>query len=158
MSEGVEWALHSCLNLAWAEGQAVTAGKLAAFYDLPPAYLNRQLQALVRAGILTSTSGPRGGFRLARGLERITLLDVVVAIEGEQEAFRCRQIMRDGPGGRSDVDYRRHCLVSQGMRRAELAWRRELAAQTLADIRDAVESKHPDAPRLARNRLASPAR
>ncbi|MGW0665096.1 RrF2 family transcriptional regulator [Streptodolium elevatio] len=157
MSEGVEWALHSCLNLAWADGRAVTAGKLAAFYDLPAAYLNRQLQALARAGIVTSTSGPRGGFRLARDPARITLLDVVVAIEGEQEAFRCRQIMRDGPGGRSDVDYRRHCLVSQAMSRADLAWRRELAAQTLADIGAAVERKHPGAPRAARNRLDLPA-
>ncbi|MBC3983213.1 Rrf2 family transcriptional regulator [Streptomyces sp. AC563] len=158
MSEGVEWALHSCLNLAWAEHQAVTARKLAAFYDLPPAYLNRQLQALARAGIVASTSGPRGGFRLARAPEEITLLDVVVAIEGGRDAFRCQQIMRDGPGGRSDVDYRRHCLVSQAMSRAELAWRRELAAQTLADIRDSVEEKHPDAPRMARNRLAQPVR
>jgi len=158
MSEGVEWALHSCLNLAWAEHQAVTARKLAAFFDLPPAYLNRQLQALARAGIVTSTSGPRGGFRLGREPEGITLLDVVVAIEGEQDAFRCQQIMRDGPGGRADVDYRQHCLVSQAMRRAELAWRRELAAQTLADIKDAVESKHPDAPRMARNRLTRPTR
>ncbi|WP_435812447.1 RrF2 family transcriptional regulator [Streptomyces smyrnaeus] len=158
MSEGVEWALHSCLNLAWAEQQAVPARKLAAFYDLPPAYLNRQLQALARAGIVISTSGPRGGFRLARSPEQITLLDVVVAIEGEQDAFRCQQIMRDGPGGRSDVDYRKHCLVSQAMRRAELAWRRELAAQTLADIKDSVESRHPNAPRVARNQLETPAR
>ncbi|MFI8849253.1 Rrf2 family transcriptional regulator [Streptomyces sp. 891-h] len=158
MSEGVEWVLHSCLNLAWAEGRAVPAGKLAAFYDLPPAYLNRQLQALARAGIVASTSGPRGGFRLARDPAKVTLLDVVVAIEGEQPAFRCQQIMRDGPGGRSDVDYRSRCLVSQAMSRAELAWRRELAGQTLADIKNAVESKHPDAPRVARNRLTQSGR
>src|SRR4051812_21587601 len=83
MSEGVEWALHSCLNLAWVEpGEAMTAARLAAFYELPTAYLNKQLQALARAGIVTSTPGPRGGFRLARPPERITLLDVVTAIEG----------------------------------------------------------------------------
>ena len=64
-SQGVEWALHACLNLSWLDAPAPT-GTLAAFYDLPPAYLNKQLQALVRAGILTSTPGPRGGFQLAR--------------------------------------------------------------------------------------------
>jgi hypothetical protein len=32
------------------------------------------------------------------------------------------------------------------MSRAELAWRRELAEQTLADIRAAVERKFPDTP------------
>ena len=66
MNEGVEWALHSCVNLCFIPGEAVTAKRLAAFYNLPTAYLNKQLQALTRAGILTSTSGPKGGFQLAR--------------------------------------------------------------------------------------------
>ncbi|MFD5320422.1 RrF2 family transcriptional regulator [Streptomyces sp. NPDC127098] len=156
MSEGVEWALHSCLNLAWAEpGEAMTAKRLAAFYDLPPAYLNKQLQALARAGIVTSTPGPRGGFRLARELEQITLLDVVTAIEGPGEAFRCEQVLRKGPDGREDVDYRLTCAVSQSMRRAELAWRRELAGQTLADIRATVERRHPRTPQRTRDWFAS---
>lgn len=60
MNEGVEWALHSCVNLCFIPGEAVTAKRLAAFYNLPTAYLNKQLQALSRAGILTSTSGPKG--------------------------------------------------------------------------------------------------
>ncbi|NED55319.1 Rrf2 family transcriptional regulator, partial [Micromonospora aurantiaca] len=51
MNEGVEWAIHSCLNLTWLEpGEAVTAARLAAYYELPAAYLNKQLQALARAG------------------------------------------------------------------------------------------------------------
>lgn len=156
MSEGVEWALHSCLNLTWVEsGRAVPAIKLAAFYELPAAYLNKQLQALTRAGILTSTSGPRGGFRLAREPEAITLLDVVTAIEGPDEAFRCDEILRQGPGGTAETDYRQTCLISQGMRRADLAWRRELAAQTLADIKSTVERQFPAAPQNTRNRLAA---
>lgn len=155
MNEGVEWALHTCLNLSWAEpGEAVPAARLAAFYKLPAAYLNKQLQALARAGILTSTSGPRGGFRLARPPERITLLDVVVAIEGPQEAFRCEQILREGPGADPRTDYREHCVLSQAMRRAELAWRRELASRTLADIRASVEDLNPAAGDLTRGRLA----
>ncbi|MFC8617869.1 RrF2 family transcriptional regulator [Micromonospora purpureochromogenes] len=157
MAEGVEWALHSCLNMTWLEpGRAVSAARLAAFYGLPTAYLNKQLQALVRAGILRSVSGPRGGFRLARAAEEITLLDVVTAIEGAEEAFRCAQILRQGPGGRADVDYRQACLISQAMRRADLAWRRELAGQTLAQLREAVGDRYPDTPRNTRERLVAP--
>lgn len=147
MSEGVEWALHSCLNLSWAaDGRGVPAKKLAGLYGLPTAYLNKQLQALARAGILTSTSGPKGGFRLARPLEEITLLDVVVAIEGPDDAFRCDQILRNGPGGQPDVDYRQHCVLAQAMSRADLAWRKELAAQTLAEIQSVVQGRFPKAP------------
>ncbi|MFI0980750.1 RrF2 family transcriptional regulator [Streptomyces sp. NPDC021093] len=157
MSEGVEWALHSCLSLTWAEqGEAVTAAKLAALYELPTAYLNKQLQALVRAGILISSSGPRGGFKLACDPGQVTVLDVVTAIEGRQEAFRCQEIARKGPGGRANVNYREACVASQAMRRAEMAWRRELAAQTLADLKGQVESRQPRTPELTRQQLAKP--
>ena len=157
MSEGVEWAIHSCVNLSWLEpDEAVTAARLAAFYELPAAYLNKQLQALTRAGILTSTPGPRGGFRLARSPGDISLLDVVTAIEGGEEAFRCEQIVARGPGEHEGVDYRRSCFVSQAMRRAEMAWRRELAAQTIADLRSTVERRLPSAPGETRTWFANP--
>src|SRR5437879_3327450 len=102
MGEGVEWAAHSCLLLAWAGGDAVPAARLASYHRLPPAYLNKQLQALARAGILSSVSGPRGGFRLARPPDQITLWDVVAAVEGLEETFRCTEI-RTRTGGRSQT-------------------------------------------------------
>jgi Rrf2 family protein len=153
LNQGVEWALHTCLNLGWIEvdgGQAATTARLAAFYDLPPAYLNKQLQALVRAGILTSTTGPRGGFRLAKNLEQISFLDVVVAVEGRTEAFECARILKDGPGGDPGTDYRATCLVSQTMTEADLAWRNVLAGETLADLRARVERTYPQTPRSTR--------
>ncbi|GAA3389277.1 Rrf2 family transcriptional regulator [Cryptosporangium minutisporangium] len=156
MSEGVEWALHSCLNLSWLPpGQAIPTAKLAAFYSLPAAYLNKQLQALGRAGIVSSISGPRGGFQLARNPEHITLLDVVVAIEGPDEAFRCDQLLKQGPGADPDVDYRQACLISQAMRRADLAWRRTLAEQTLADLKTDVERQYPASESNTLNRFAA---
>ncbi|WP_433718406.1 RrF2 family transcriptional regulator [Actinoplanes sp. CA-051413] len=153
MSQGVEWALHTCLNLSWLD-TPVPTGTLAAFYELPPAYLNKQLQALVRAGILTSVSGPRGGFRLARDPDAVSLLDIVAAIEGPEELFRCDQILRKGPGVHTGVDYRQSCTLAQAMRGAELAWRRELAGRTVADIRADVERLHPDSPADTRARIA----
>jgi Rrf2 family protein len=153
MNAGVEWALHTCLNLSWIEeesAEGAPAARLAAFYNLPPAYLGKQLQALVKAGILTSTSGPRGGFRLARRLEDVTVLDVVTAIEGRTSAFECAQILRDGPGADPAVDYRSACVISQSMSRADLAWRRELAGETLADIRRRVLELAPNSPQQTR--------
>lgn len=146
LNEGVEWGLHTCVNLSWLPGEAVPAKKLAAFYDLPTAYLNKQLQALTRAGILSSAPGPKGGFQLARATARISLLDVVVAIDGPEEAFRCAQILKAGPGADPREDYRRTCLVAQAMRRAELTYRRELARQTIADVVADVERTFPTAP------------
>lgn len=156
LSQGVEWALHTCLNLGWTEVDgAATASRLAAFYDLPPAYLNKQLQSLAKAGILASTPGPRGGFRLARRLEDISVLDVVVAIEGRGELFECAQLLREGPGGDPGKDYRDSCEIAGVMSRADLAWRRELAGETLAAIRDRVEATHPGTPGRTRDWLTN---
>jgi DNA-binding IscR family transcriptional regulator len=71
------------------------------------------------------------------------LLDVVVAIEGPDEAFRCEQLLKRRPGADPKVDYRQACLISQAMRRADLAWRRELAQKTLLDLRADVERQYP---------------
>ncbi|MET7277805.1 Rrf2 family transcriptional regulator [Kribbella sp. NPDC005582] len=155
MNEGVEWAMHSCVNLSWMPGQAVTAKRLAAFYDLPTAYLNKQLQALARAGIVSSISGPKGGFQLARDPRKITLLDIVVAIDGADDAFRCTEILKAGPGASPKADYVKTCQISRAMRAAELTYRRELAGQTIADIADRVLAEHPDAPDNTRSHFAN---
>ncbi|MEV7507383.1 RrF2 family transcriptional regulator [Streptomyces sp. NPDC090085] len=164
MSEGVEWALHSCVNLAWSgPGRAVSAARLAAWHDLPAAYLNKQLQALARAGILTSSPGPRGGFRLARPLAAISLMDVVAAVEGPEAAFRCTEIRRQGPGGGDrEADAApaagagaADCAIAHAMTRAELAWRRALAEQDLDGIRQQAERQAPGAPDRLRAWLAA---
>ncbi|MCX4800294.1 RrF2 family transcriptional regulator [Streptomyces sp. NPDC058682] len=156
MSEGVEWALHSCVNLAWSgPDRAVSAARLAAWHDLPAAYLNKQLQALARAGIVTSTPGPKGGFRLARPLDAISLMDVVAAVEGPEEAFRCAEIRQQGPGGAAPAASTADCAIAHAMTRAELAWRRALAAQNLDEIRQQAERQAPEAPERLRAWLAA---
>jgi len=147
MGEGVEWALHCCLALAWiGDGGPVPTARLAAAFELPPAYLNKHLQALSKAGIVTSTPGAKGGFRLSRRPGEITLLDVVTAIEGPEDAFRCQEIRQNGVGSAlPKKDFREECVIAGAMRGAQIAWRRELAAQTIADIEAAVARKAPHA-------------
>lgn len=145
MNEGVEWAAHCCLTLDWlGDDVPVSTARLAAGFELPPAYLNKQLQALTRADILTSVAGPKGGFRLARPLSAITMMDVVTAIEGPGEAFRCTEIRQRGPGAGTPARVLREpCAVAASMHAAELEWRRALMARSLADVRDAAQRHAP---------------
>ncbi|AQZ68214.1 transcriptional regulator [[Actinomadura] parvosata subsp. kistnae] len=148
MGEGVEWGLHCCVTLGWLKDEGpVSIRKLAAWFDLPQEYLKKRLQALTKAGILTSTPGVRGGFALARPPEQITMMDVVTALEGPVEAFRCAEIRQRGVGAEGG-QFRRPCGISMAMRRAELAWRRELAGQTIADL---MEGATPSGERTRRN-------
>lgn len=138
MGEGVEWGLHCCVTLGWLDDQApVSIRRLATWFDLPQEYLKKRLQPLARAGILTSSPGVRGGWSLARPPGQITVMDVVTAMEGPLEPFRCAEIRKRGVGARdAGPEFDRACGISVLMRRAELAWRRELAGRTIADLMD----------------------
>jgi Rrf2 family protein len=80
LPEGTEWVLHCAASLAQlADGDAASTAQLATHFGLPPAYLAKHLASLVRAGVLTGTTGPRGGFRLARPAAETTFLDSLAA-------------------------------------------------------------------------------
>lgn len=51
-------------------------------YDIPLEYLLKILQQLVRANVLRSKRGPRGGFSMAKPTNKITLLEVIEAVDG----------------------------------------------------------------------------
>jgi Rrf2 family protein len=101
---------------------------------VPEAYLAKHLQALSRAGVVESVPGPRGGYRLARPADEISVLDVVEAIDGGEAAFRCTEIRRRGPAAMPDSAYRRPCGIDAVMLRADRAWRTELAAHSVGDV------------------------
>jgi len=57
--------------------------------DLPTPYLAKILQQLVRQKILDSTKGPHGGFSLLKDPGKITLLDIVRTIDGDDIFDNC---------------------------------------------------------------------
>ncbi len=135
LPKGVEWALHcGWLLAAIPAGETLSARRLAAFYDLPAPYLAKVLNSLVRAGLFTATSGPQGGFRLARPATQITAGDIVEAVEGRGPMFLCTEIRQQGPVPLSGAACRTPCGIARLMDRAERAWLSELAATTLADL------------------------
>ena len=135
LGEGVEAAIHCAAMLAGVEGEATIPGAaMAEAFVLSPSYLLKHLNMLSAAGILESVSGPAGGYRLARPAERITLLDIVLAVEGREPAFRCGEIRRNGPV-RLDVSaYVKPCGINAAMLKAERAYRTALAEAKLSDI------------------------
>ncbi len=61
---------------------AVLASRVSKQYNIPLEYLLKILQQLVRANVLRSKRGPRGGFFLAREAEGITMLEIIEAVDG----------------------------------------------------------------------------
>ena len=83
ISRTVEYGLTAAVFIAQnCEDGLVMAKKISGAYDLPTEYLLQVMQQLVRVGILTSKKGPRGGSNLARPANKITLLEIIEAIDG----------------------------------------------------------------------------
>lgn len=142
MSEGVEWTAHACVLLAaLPPGVGLPANALAEFHSLAPAYMAKHMQALTRAGIVESVRGSRGGYRLAKPASEISLWDIVEAIEGDERAFRCAEIRRDGPCVSPQADFRKPCEIHAAFSKAEAVWRAELKTATLANIAKDVGRK-----------------
>ncbi len=136
MSDGVEQAIHSVAMLASLSPDGVlSAAALAEFHGVSTSYLLKHLQSLSGAGILSTVPGPKGGYRLAREPEAITLLDIVLAVEGPAPAFRCAEIRQRGPNPLPDRYFSKPCGINAAMLKAERAYRAELAKTTVADIR-----------------------
>lgn len=89
ISPTAEYALRAVVALANAAPEPRTAKQLAADTKVPRPYLSKILQSLVRAGLLTSQRGVGGGFRLGRDLERVTLLDIVQAVDPLERIREC---------------------------------------------------------------------
>ncbi|MDD1497042.1 Rrf2 family transcriptional regulator [Agrobacterium sp. CNPSo 3708] len=136
MSDGVEQAIHSVAMLASLSPDGVlSAAALAEFHGVSTSYLLKHLQSLSGAGILSTVPGPKGGYRLAKEPEEITLLDIVLAVEGPAPAFRCAEIRQRGPNPLPDRYFSKPCGINAAMLKAERAYRAELAKTTVADIR-----------------------
>jgi Rrf2 family protein len=89
LSQTAEYALRAVLAIARARGEAVGAAALAKQVGVPPSYLAKTLNALVRNGVLVGTRGRNGGFRLAKRPSQIALLDVVSPFDDIGPGRRC---------------------------------------------------------------------
>lgn len=75
-----EYALRTALCLARSSGRSLSHRQIAKTTRIPARYLYKVLQALARAGVVHSEVGRKGGYRLDRAPEELTLLDIVTAI------------------------------------------------------------------------------
>lgn len=78
LSKKMLFAIEAVLDIAYNAGDhPVQSGEITSRQGIPKRYLEQVLQQLVRAGILSGTRGPRGGYRLARERRQISLGEIV---------------------------------------------------------------------------------
>lgn len=127
-SEG-RYALRALVYLARVgdRGALVTADRISAEAIVPRRLLSRVMAKLAGAGLVATSEGRGGGSRLGRPPDRITLRDVVEAVEGPFEITHC--IMRQRPCGQG-----RPCALHDAWVDGQNAILEHLGTRTLAEF------------------------
>lgn len=91
LSKKVEYAIMAIVHLdAKGHGRVWPAREIAAACRIPAELLGRILHGLSRGGIMESVQGVKGGFRLKRSLDSVTLSDVIEIVDGPVRLTCCQ--------------------------------------------------------------------
>ena len=88
-SQTTEYAMRAVVALAAGNGKPMTTKQIAAMMRVPPSYLAKVLQGLVRGGLVNSTRGLRGGFVLAKAPSEIPLLAIMDVVSPIKRIEHC---------------------------------------------------------------------
>jgi FeS assembly SUF system regulator len=120
--------------MAMDDNYRYNAAWLAEQRGLPLPVVSKILKHLVKAGLLVSYRGAKGGYGLARSPEEISLADIVSAMEGPISLTHC---VDSGPAG---CQYHSGCVVSSNWSRINQVVQRALEGISLKDMTKPLDS------------------
>ena len=90
LRQNTDYALRAIVYLADSHGKdAVSTKRLAKWGQMSYQFTSKILQKLREARLVESSMGPRGGFVLSRPPSKITLLEVIEAVQGPVVMSNC---------------------------------------------------------------------
>lgn len=84
------YGLRAMINLAKREKSgSVSLAQIAKEEKISLKYLERLFAGLKKAGLVKAAMGAGGGYQLAKSSGKITVYDIITAVEGELNVFHC---------------------------------------------------------------------
>lgn len=117
--------LMTCL--AGRPGEVLAASELAEHARLEMPTVSKLLKQLACAGLVESRRGIHGGYRLARSADQISVLQIVVALEGPLGMTECSAVQ-------GSCGHEPHCRVQGNWRRISRVIESALASVSLAQM------------------------
>jgi Rrf2 family protein len=150
ISSRTEYGIRVLVTLARTdEGGCLSLAEIARREKLPHAYLEQLVGDLRRAGLVTSTRGVTGGYRLARPPVEIAMTDAIRALDGPLLEMPCA-----GVEDLEHCDRPQPCSVHEVFQRVHESLNASLGATTLADV-VATAGGPPYPAEVRRRRLAA---
>lgn len=130
-SKATNYALHTMVYLVTLpEESMIGVQSLADMQKLSPTYLSKILTKLAKGGLIESTTGVNGGYKVSKPKDNISFLDVIKAIEGDSSLFSC------------SMNHNEDCMIENVMTEAEQNMKDELDHKLLIDIAYKIQQKH----------------
>ena len=123
INKDVEYALLA-LRTMDKERRVFSAREIADRLSIPAGILSKILQRLSHAGVVVSVQGPRGGYRLERSSDDITVGSVIDAVRGSERIVACME----EPGTCDQVDT---CTIRHSFESVQGMWLGLLNSLTL---------------------------
>jgi FeS assembly SUF system regulator len=127
ISKMTDYATVLLARLAVAPDRQLTAAQLAVQTHLGAPTVSKVLKQLHRRGLVSSTLGLRGGYRLARPAAEITAAQILDALEGPMALIECARQTHQ-------CSIESTCGVGRAWQRVNLAIRRSLQEITLVEL------------------------
>ena len=84
------YAVTAMLDLALhASERPVSLAEISARQEISLSYLEQLFSRLRRHGLVNSTRGPGGGYRVARSLDKVVVSSIIVAVNESVDATQC---------------------------------------------------------------------
>ena len=130
-SKKVEYGMMALLEVAnHTPEDLVTAKALARQFHIPPEIMGKVLQVLKRNNLLESVQGVNGGYLLRKSLDKISLLDVIEALDGPVNLVSCSN------GKFCDCEQLLHCNIKTPLEIIQNELAQFFYSITLDDIRN----------------------
>ena len=114
-------------EMAVDDGRLCTAAEMSELTHIPAPTVSKVLQALLATGLLESIRGARGGYRLARTANQISLREIINALEGHIALTECNL-------DHTDCEQMPYCSTHGNWKRINEAIRDVLENISLADM------------------------
>lgn len=100
------YAVTAMLDLALHQGQRpVTLQDIAVNQQISLSYLEQLFSRLRQSGLVRGTRGPGGGYRLAQDGSKVSIAEIISAVDEKADMTRC--------GGKSDCQKGEECLTHE---------------------------------------------
>jgi Rrf2 family nitric oxide-sensitive transcriptional repressor len=126
ISEAASLAFHTAAYLARNTERLVSSREIARALGASENHLAKVLQRLARSGIVLSTRGPNGGFKLRSHGGKMRLIEIYEAVEGPIAPGKCLLGLSVCRGNR--------CVLGSVIHKTDEAVKRCLATTTLAEL------------------------